>query len=181
MIDITVDTKKVVKDLKTFREKAVPYAVRNALNRSAYAARGAWQEEIRNSFTLRNKYTERAVRYEKATGKDVAGMIAKVGSVADYMDEQEHGASIHANAKHKAIPGPVAAGQTPGGKRTKLVRAGNKLAALHALRAPGNTRKQRNAVALAMSRRAGRDVALLERPKGGKGLFRLMGGRKRLQ
>lgn len=181
MIQFSVQTKKAVADLRKFREKAVVYAVRNALNRSAFHARGEWQQEIQSSFVLRNKFTERSVLYTKATGKDVRGMTAVVGSTAPYMDEQEKGAMIRGRGKHKPIPGPVAAGQAPGGKRTKLVRAGNKLSALHAPRAVGANRRQRNAIALAIARRSGGRVALLERPNGGKGLFRLTGGRKKLQ
>lgn len=181
MIDFKVDAKKALKDLRQFREKAIPYATRNALNRSAFHARAEWQVEVRGAFTLRNKYTESSIRVERATGKDTRGMIAKVGSVAAYMDEQELGATVRARGKHKPIPGPVAAGLQPGAKRTKLVRAGNKLSALHVSRPVGKSSKQRNAVALAMARRKGQKVALLERPKGGKALFRLTGGRKKVQ
>lgn len=181
MIDVKIDAKKAVKDLRKFREKAIPYAVRNALNRGAFHARTEWQQEVRRAFTLRNAFTERSIRVDRATGKNVAGMVAVVGSVAPYMDEQEHGATERGRSKHKPIPGPVAAGLQPGGKRTKMVRAGNKLSALHASRPVGASSKQRNAVALAMARRKGERVVLLDRPNGGKGLFRLMGGKKKVQ
>lgn len=181
MIQISVQTKKAVADLRKFRETALPYAVRNALNRSAFHARAQWQQEIESSFTLRNAFTMRSVRYTKATGKDVGSMVAVVGSTASYMDEQEKGATIPGRGRHKPIPGPVAAGQAPSGKRTKLVRAGNKLSALHVQRVAGANRRQRNAVALAMARRSGARVALLERPTGGKGLYRLFGGKRKPQ
>lgn len=181
MIDVKVDARKAVKDLRQFREKAIPYAVRNALNRSAFHARAEWKQEVRGAFTLRNAFTERSILVTRATGKNVNGMVAFVGSTALYMDEQEHGATERGRGKHKPIPGPVAAGLAPGGKRTKMVRAGNKLSALHVPRPVGRNSKQRNAVALAMARRRGERVVLLDRPNGGKGLFRLMGGKKKLQ
>jgi len=181
LIEISVQTKKAVADLRRFRERALPYAVRNALNRSAFYARGQWQQEIQSSFVLRNPFTTRSVLYTKASGNDVRGMIAVVGSTAPYMGDQEKGATIRGHGRHKPIPGPVAAGQAPGGKRTKLVRAGNKLSAIHVQRAAGANRRQRNAVALAVARRTGGRVALLERPNGGKGLFRLFGGKRKPQ
>lgn len=180
MIEVTIDARKALRDLKAFREKAVPYAIRNALNRAAFHARGEWQAEVRGAFTLRNKYTERSIQVERATGKDTRGMVAKVGSVADYMDEQETGATVRGRSKHKPIPAPTAAGLQPGGKRTRLVRPGNKLAALQVLKPVGKTPRQRNAVALAMARRKGRKVALLERPRGGKGFFLLGRGKRKV-
>jgi hypothetical protein len=181
VISVTIDAKQALKDLRRFREKAIPYAIRNALNRSAFHARAEWKTEVRNEFTLRNRYTEQSILVDRATGKSVSGMVAVVGSKAAYMDEQEHGATVRGGGKHKAIPGPVAAGLPPGGKRTKLVRGANKLSALRVSRPVGKNPRQRNAVALAMARRRGERVALLERPRGGKGLFRLTGGKKKPQ
>ena len=40
------------------------------------------------------------------------------------------------------------------------------------------SRKQRNAIAIAVAQRAGQKVVLLERPSGGKGLFLLGGGKR---
>jgi len=179
LISIKIDAKKAVADLQRFREKAVPYAVRNALNRSAFHGRKVWQAEMRDHFTLRNHFTERSALVERATGTKLAGMRAVLGSVAPYMGQQEKGATIRARSKHKPIPGPVAAGQAPGGKRTKLVRAGNKLSALKAQKGAGSSRRQRNAVAIAIARRRSENTLLLERPGGGKGIFKLMGGRRK--
>jgi hypothetical protein len=168
---------KLVDDLTRLRKSALPFAARNALNRSAFAARKEWQDEIKRTFTTRNNFTERSVRVEKATGTDLKSMQSVVGSVAPYMGDQEEGATVRGRGAHKAIPGPVAAGQAAGGKRTRLVRSANKLSAITAVRGKGTTRKQRNAVAMAMAKRDGKPVALLERPGGGKGLFKI-GGRK---
>jgi len=179
MLEGKVDAKQAIRDLKRFREKAIPYAARNALNRSAFHVRAEWQQEIRGSFTLRNRYTERSILVTRAAGKSVSSMIAFVGSTAPYMDEQEHGATIHGRGKHKPIAAPTAAGQAAGSKRTKLVRAGNKLSALHVFKLKGASKRQRNAVAIAMAKRRGDRDVLLERPSGGKGIFRLMGGRKK--
>lgn len=180
-LSVRIDAKQAVRDLRTFRSSAIPFAVRNALNRSAFLAREVWQEQIRASFTLRNKYTERSILVERAQGRDASAMEARVGSIAAFMGDQEHGATVRGRSGNKGIPGPVAAGLPPGSDRTKLVRGSNKLGALHAIKGHGRSRKQRNAVAMAMARRRGERVVLLERPAGGKGLFKLVGGRRKPQ
>lgn len=182
MISVKVDARQALKDLKTFRAKALPFAIRNSLNRMAFAAREIWQEEIRSSFVNRNKFTERSILVERANGTNARNMIATVGSTAPYMVDQEHGAVIRGRGKHKPIPGPVAAGQAPGSKRTKLVRPASKLSALHLKHGKGGkSRKQKNAIAIAIAKRGGQRAVLLERPSGGRGIFKLMGGRKRVQ
>jgi hypothetical protein len=180
-LTVKIDVRQAVKDLKTFRASALPFAIRNSLNASAFLARKEWQQELRESFTLRNKYTERSVLVERASGKVTGAMVAKVGSVAPYMLTQEQGGTVRGRSGHKGIPTAPAAGQGEGAARTKLVRAGNRLSALNLRKAHGATKKQRNAVALAMARRRGERVVLLERPRGGKGIFRLMGGRRKLR
>ncbi len=171
--------RELVRDLRAAREKALPYAIRNALNTAAFEARKVWQGEIRRTFTTRNQYTERSILVERARGLDPRRMRSFVGSTADYMAKQESGAVIRGRGQHKPIPGPVAAGLPPGAKRTKLVRSPNKLSAIKVARARGATVQQRWAIAIGQARREGRKFVLLERPRGGKGLFRLGGGRKR--
>lgn len=170
------------RDLLTFASKAVPYAARNALNTIAFEARAQWQREIKASFTLRNRFTERSILVTKASGTDIKRMASFVGSTAPYMGDQEHGGVVRGRRGLKGIPAPAAAGQQPGGKRTRLVRAANRLGAINVAHPQlKGTRKQRNAIALAVAKRKGQKAALLERPKGGKGLFRLMGGKRKIK
>lgn len=175
---------KALKDLKTFQAKALPFAARQSLNNTAFAARKIWQAEIRNSFTLRNKYTERSIRVDMARGLNVDRMRSAVGSIAGYMAKQESGGTERGGGSRKAIPGPAAAGLAPGSKRTKLVRAGSRLSAIHVLRKPIAVRggaKRRNLVALLQAKRAGSKFVLLTRKGGGKGLYRVMGTKKQLK
>lgn len=169
---------KYQRDLETFSKKVVKDALRDALNGMAFETRREWSAEIEKRLTTRNKYTSRtALRVEKASGRTLTTMQSKVGSIADYMDTQEQGGTTKG-----PIPGPTAAGQKPGGKRTKPVRATNRVRTLLASKGTqGTSRKQRNAVALAMARRTGKKVALLERPNGGKGLFRITGGKRTIK
>jgi hypothetical protein len=174
---------KALKDLETFRNKAVPAAMRDALNEAAFQARRVWGDEIRGKLTVRNQFTARvALQVRKATGGNVKAMESAVGSIAAYMDLQEAGGTTRGRKGHLAIPGPSAAGQAAGSKRTRVVRASNYLGALNVAKfTPKGKRRQRNAIALAVARKQGQKVALLERPKGGKAIFALMGGKRYLR
>jgi hypothetical protein len=170
------------RDLQTMASKAVPYAARNALNTIAFEARGEWQRQIRGSFTLRNRFTERSVLVTKASGTDIKRMASFVGSTAPFMRDQEEGALVRGRHGQKGIPAPGAAGQQPGSKRTRLVRSAYRLGAINVAHPQlKGSRRQRNAIALAVARRKGQTIALLERPKGGKALFKLMGGKRRIK
>jgi hypothetical protein len=148
------------------------------VNSMAYEARRLWVNEIRAEFTLRNQFTERAVFVSRASGKGSA-IQASVGSPHDYMAFQEQGGESHNRGGLRGIPGPAAAGQAPGTVRTRVVRAGNKLGALK-LAHPQlrGTKKQRNAIAIARAVKQGKKAALLERAKGGKAIFQLVGGQR---
>jgi len=177
---ITVELKgdkRMVGDLAKMRAKAVPYALRNALNTAAFETRVIWQREIKSAFITRNNYTVGSVRVEQAS---VTKLVAKTGSIADFMDEQEEGAVIKGSGKHKAIPTAAAAGQAGGGKRTRLIRNRFYLGAIQVAHpALSGGRRQQNAIAIAVARKQGKKVVLLNRPKGGKALFLMGAGTKR--
>lgn len=166
--------KEMVADLKKMREKAVPFAIKNALNTAAFETRRLWQAEVKSVFTSRNLFTVNSIRVEQATPTKLQ---ATVGSVAPYMGLQETGGTDSGRHGRKPIAGPVAAGQAPGGKRTRLVRGRFKLPAINVAHpALHGNRKQRNAIAIAVAIKSGSKRAVLERPGGGKGLF-ILGGR----
>ena len=60
------DLDRLVRDLEKVRRKAIPHAVRNALNSQAFDARKRWQSKMGEEFTLRNKWVAGSVRVEKA-------------------------------------------------------------------------------------------------------------------
>lgn len=173
--------KKAIRDLRLFRDQAIPYAARSAVNATAFATQKEWREQIGRSMTLRNKFTTRSIQVVRASGLDMRRMMSVVGSVASYMGVQESGGTVRGRSAHQPIPGPVAAGQAAGSKRTRIVMRGRRLSAIHVARAPstGNAR-QRNAVAISMARRKGNRFALLERPGGGRGLFLLGTGKRKV-
>jgi hypothetical protein len=170
----TKDLKRLTALLELTRERALPYAVRNSLNRSAFATRQVWQREIEDEFVTRNRYVTRSVRVDKAKGTKLPQLQAKVGSVAPFMGTQEKGGTFRGKGRHKPIPTSYAAGQQGASPRTKTIRGTNYLGALKVKRPMGRNRKQRNAMAIADAQRRGTKVALLETQKG-KALVRVLG------
>jgi len=173
----TRELQRVERDLEAFAEKALPFAVRNSLNASAFEARKLWQAEIRSDFTLRNRYTERSIRVEKVRTLQVRRMEAIVGSVADYMETQEHGGT-----ERKAVPTEVAAGQAMGSQpRIRTVRGANKMTAIRLTdRNRTADRRVRNRIAIRKALKSGTKFVLLELDRG-PGIFKLTGGSRRLQ
>ncbi|MGC4088328.1 MAG: hypothetical protein QM756_10595 [Polyangiaceae bacterium] len=183
MIRVTIKfrgLKEALRDLQRLRRQAVPYAVRDALNTAAFEARREWSAQINKTFTTRNTFTSRkALEVRKVIGKDINAMRAVVGSTADYMQRQELGGTVRGLSGHRPIPGPAAAGQAPGGKRTRIVRSNNRLRVIAAAKPTAGTSKaQRNAIALRLAQQQRKRVAVLERANGGKGLFAVMGRKK---
>lgn len=172
--------KEALRDLKRLREQAVPYAIRDALTSAAFETRREWSANIQRTFTTRNTFTARkALEVRKATGTNVGSMRAVVGSTADYMATQEQGGTVRGLSGHRPIPGPAAAGQAPGGKRTKLVRSNNRLRVIAAAKpTAGKSKAQRNAIALRLAQAQRKRYAVLERENGGKGLFSIVGRKK---
>lgn len=175
--------------LENFARKSVPFAAKSALNEIAFDARKEWAtKQIPEAFTLRNTWTARGVRVDKAQGRTIAGMQSKVGSIREYMLEREEGDTQTKRGKHGvAVPTTGASGQPKKAKRTKAVRPQNYLNAIQVARSVSGTRKRRNVVGVMMALKTG-GVAYLEMRKslkgdlqGGlrKGLFRVTGGKRR--
>jgi hypothetical protein len=124
---LKIDSKAVqslVLKLDAVRSKAIPFAVRQALNDQVFAARKRWRTEMGGAFILRNRWTLGSIRVEKAKGRDVRTMAATIGSLAPYLGEQEFGGS-HPD---RGIPTGPAAGQEMGQvPRTRTVRGPYKL------------------------------------------------------
>lgn len=179
---LVVDTREIqglVRQLETFSSKALPYAIRDSLNRSALAAKNVWAEEIRSSMILRNRWTLGSLRVERATGMDPRRMVSVVGSMARYMGVQESGGRKTKHGKHGvAIPTRTASGEGRGsGPRQRLVRGPMKLSTIQVQRGTGASRKQRNAVSIRRALASGKRFVYLEL-EASKGLFRISGGKR---
>ena len=123
------EIKELEKDLKTFAAKAYPFATKSTLNGAAWKARGFAQSNIKRSFVLRNKFTEGSVRVDQARTLRVSRQEAVVGTIAGYLEAQEHGAvKTRQGGVGVPIPTSYAAGQSPGSRpRSRLITRRNKL------------------------------------------------------
>lgn len=157
-MQVTVDFSNVAKAVKALERvsvEAVPHAARDALNTLAFEGRRVWRDEIDRAFVLRNTFTQRSLRVEKATIGRVADMRASLGSTQDYMAQQEQGAIKSAKGKHGVpIPTRAASGEAEGSMpRQKPVRRANRMSAISLRKRAGRTRAQRNAIAIAQARK----------------------------
>lgn len=100
-ITVKFDIAPILRALSSMVRKQVPYAISQALNQTAFDARAHLQAHLGDSFTIRNTFTARGLRVEKATKTNHE---AAVGSVRDYMKLQEEGGKKVAHSKAMAVP-----------------------------------------------------------------------------
>ena len=178
---------RLVNHLETFSKRSVPFAMRDGINRSAFAARKIWQQKIRETFVLRgNKFTAKgAIQVEKARGIKVNRMEAVLGSIADYQRDQEDGVTLRTRGKHgKAIPTSAAAGQKGARPRTRLVSRRNKLTAITLTSSKFRqfkSKRQRIAVAVRMAKAKGQNFIFLKVSSTNAGIYRLIGKRPKMR
>lgn len=170
----TRDLKRLEEHLERYAKRSLPYAIRNGLNTTAFEARKEWVAQLPKAFTLRNTWTEKGLRVDKAGGRSIATMESRVGSIRDYMGEQEQGYTQRKRGKHGvAIPTAGASGQGKKARRTRSIRRSSYLSALNVVKTVTGGRQRRNAVAIALAAKAG-GVAYLDLGKR-KGLFSIQG------
>ena len=173
--------------LQTFNKKAIPFAMREGINRTAFRARKVWQKEIAISFQLRgNKWTAKgAVQVDKARGSNVRSMEAVLGHVEPYMKDQEEGAIQRTTGKHgKTIATSAAAGQRGARPRTRLVTRRRRISAINLssprIRGTSN-KKQRVAMGIRMAKASGKKFVFLNISPKNKGIYELRGKRPKLR
>ena len=176
------DIKRFENQLKAFAKLAVPIANQQALNDGAFAAmKIARNEQLPRTMILRNKFTAGSIKVDKATGLKMTQQRAIVGSVQEYLADQEFGAVKKPNSGADAVVLPTrdasreGAGAQP---RRKLPRGKNRFAMAVANKPRGRFRnkKHRNiASVIVASKRTG--WAILD-TKRGRGLYRITGRKK---
>ncbi len=177
----TSNIEKLERDLGKMAEKAIPFAIRNTLNKSAFVAREEYQDQIRENMVTRNKFTERSVRVKTTKSLNPKRMEAIVGSIADYMESQEFG-DVKAKKGKEGVPiaTSYAAGLSEQAKpRTRLPRKPNKMQnIILSKKRKGANRKQRNVIAVKEAAKSGQKYAFLDMGRT-KGLFKVVGGKRR--
>jgi len=116
----TRDFKLYKVKLQKLGQDVLPRVIAETINTVASFAHAASIRNVRNQFGNRNKYTERSLKYYKASPKAKIDKINAVsGSISDYMDEQDQGGYRLPKSGSKA---PVATLAARGGRSTAVVR-----------------------------------------------------------
>jgi hypothetical protein len=111
---------KYKKQLEKLGADVLPRVIAESINVVAGFAHVQSIKNVRSRFTIRNAYTERSVRYYKASPKaKIAKINAVSGSVSDYMDEQDAGGVRRPKKGSKA---PVATLLARGGSRSGRIK-----------------------------------------------------------
>lgn len=176
------DIKRMEHDLKAFRAKALPFATRNTINQAAFTAMREARQNVGDDMVERNRYTRQSIRVEQARTLAMSRQAATVGSIADYMADQEFGSTEMKTGKEGvAIPTSYSAGQGRDAQpRTRLPRKPNKMANIQLRKRSkkGASRKQQNLIAVKTAAANGHKYVFLDLGRR-KGIFRVTGGKRR--
>lgn len=160
--------------LANIRQRSIPYAQRQTLNDTAFHARRVAVNQINDRFTLRNKWSERSLGVNRASGLDPRSMQAAMGSTLDYMRDQEFG-----GANRSPIPTTAASGEPESARtRRRPVRRANRVSNLQvARRVRSRNPKQQVIASVQDSIRHGRRPFILDGPSPQRGIYTVRGGR----
>lgn len=173
---------KLVAALDKIGRRSANLAIRNSMNTAAFRLQTDWRSNMRNSLTLRNNYAVSRVTVQKVATWKIGDMRATVGSTAPFAAHLELGETQNAKGKHGV---PVSMGYAAGhsGVKTKKpVQGKHRLSAIKFAspgtpknKSSGNERKQRNAVAMRLALKQGKQsFAFLEGKGGQKGIFKVL-------
>ncbi len=113
-------------DLKVFAKSALPFAVKDTLNKAVYEGQYRARQNIDRRMINRNKWTQNSVKANRAHGNDIDSMESRVGSLNPYMKDQEEGGG-RSESNGVPIARGAASGQIGASVRDKAVRKGNRL------------------------------------------------------
>ena len=166
-------------ELNKFGERTFPHAVRDYLNITAFEASKEAKETANMVFTMRNQYTARSIGYERAMGLNIQAMKSAVGSVQEYMREQEEGFTRTTRGKHGlAVPTSYAAGQDGANPRTRAIRRSNWLQRLKIARSKRRASSVSQDIVMAAQEAVSTGSRNLYLPLRHPGIYRIIGGRK---
>lgn len=174
--------KELEKDLKIFAKRAYPFATKSTINGAAFATQKVAKKDVEIKMVQRNKFTLQSIRVEQARTLNVNRQSASVGSIADYMADQEFGGvKRKTGSEGVAIPTGYSAGQERQQPRTRLPRKPNKLSniKLKQRRNKASSRKQRNLQAIKAAAVSTNKYVYLELQNNRKGIFRVIGGKRK--
>lgn len=176
--------RKLERDLERFKDRAVPFAVRDTLNRTAFDARRLSVRKVRTEMVLRNKGTEQSIQVDKARGLNVQTMESTIGSTQGYMEDQEFGATKTSRGKRGTpIPTSAASGEGRGVvPRKKAVPRSRTLGriTLRNERIKTKSKKQANFLKVKLAAKSGHKFVFLSLQRH-PGIYRVSGGKRNPQ
>lgn len=159
-----------------FAKQAVPFAARNGIKGSAFAAQAEWRTQMRRRLILRNKHTARSVRVDArgTRGLKIDTMEAITGSDADYIKRTELGGTIASTGKF-GVPIPTPDARVSKSKK-RVVSRPNRLKQIKLRdRSRSGGKRERNRKAIHQALRSGDKFAFLELTNGRSGIFSVNG------
>ena len=170
--------------LEQFSTRAIPAATRETVNEAAAVTMRISKNRIHKQFTIRNKWTEGSIRTQPTKAREITRQAAYVGSMQDYMSDQEFG-SVKKRKGKEGVPIPTgfASGEGDAPRpRKKLPKGKKNIRRIKLQRSRSRKAKSRKQALLFKVQDA---VSTGQRDifhdfQGGKkkGIFRVVGGRK---
>ena len=173
--------KGLEKDLKTFADRAFPFATKATLNKGAFTAQKLARKDVSIKMVERNRFTQQSIQVDQARTLNVRRQAATVGSIADYMEDQEFGAvKRKGGSEGVSIPTGYSARQEGQQTRTRVPRKANKLASIRLSKvgSRASSRKQRNLIVIREAASGGNKFIFLDLGRR-KGIFKVVGGKRR--
>ena len=173
------DLDELLHKLEKVRRRAVPFAVRDSLNASAFLAKREWTVQLHKRLTVRNTWTAKGIKTENARGLQVARMVSVVGSTREYASKLEEGGTV-SDPRGVPIHTSVASGEGRGARpRKKAVRPGNRLNKIRRYKGTHGTQGQKNAEAVRLAMRSGGRTKVAYMELGTKkGLYKVSGSKR---
>lgn len=180
-----VNIRKIVKfedTLMRVSNTAIPRATAETLNEAASVTMRLSKNRINRQFTLRNKWTEGSIKTIKTRERSIPRQKAVVGSLQDYMADQEYG-SVKRKEGVEGVPIPTGyssgEGKTPT-PRKRLPRGAHKLRKIRLStgRFSAKTKRQETLLRIRDAVKTGRRYVFLDTGRT-KGIFKVVRGTKK--
>jgi len=188
MMSVETDNiNKLELQLGKFTKTAVPFATKNTLNVTAFKTAAVAKDIIQEKMVIRNRFTLSSVRVDMARSNNINRMQSTVGSIADYMEDQEFGGQkVKKGSEGIPIATSYASGEGSGDKgtgtspRKKLATPRNRMNRIKLLskRIKAKNDNQELIIKVFNAVKTGKREIYHKFQKS-KGIFRVVGGSKK--
>lgn len=177
--------KRLERDLLTFAHKAYPFATKETLNGMAFQGQKLARANVKNQMITRNRWTEGSIKVEKSKTLILSQQASMLGSVEEYMRDQEFGAFQAKTGKEGvSIPTSFSSGEGENAQpRMKMPTTRHRMRNIRLSgkgRRTPKTRKQAVLFRVQDAVTSGRRLTFLDLGKR-QGIFRVVGGSKKFK